>query len=166
MKLCIARILVTLAGLAGAAGAAAQTVLYKSVGPDGRTVYGDRPPADGRTAQTMKMVNLPSSPPSAATLAFLDQLRSGGASPAAAPASAELVLYTAAWCGYCKTAKAYLAGQGASYKEIDIESKAGAISFAQAGGQRSVPLLVKNGQRVQGFSAAAYDQLLRADKPR
>jgi len=161
MKLRLAFVLLMLVGAVRGADAPSQTTLYKSVGPDGRIVYGDRPPADGRSAQTLKFENLPSSPLSPATLAYLEQLKKGGATPQVAPPpSAELVLFTASWCGYCRKAKAYLATKGMPYKEIDIESNTGAASFAQAGGQRGVPLLVRNGQRVQGFSVAAYDALL------
>ena len=110
----------------------------------------------------MKFENLPSSPLSPATLAYLEQLKKSGAAAQVALPNGELVLFTTSWCAYCKKAKAYLANKGLSYKEIDIESNGGAASYAQAGGQRGVPLLFKNGQRVLGFSTTAYDALLRA----
>src|SRR5205085_7177493 len=147
-------------GTAQAADAPTQTTLYKSVGPDGRIVYGDRPPVDGRTAQTLKFENLPSSPVAPATLAYLEQLQKDGGTSQAALPSGELILFTTSWCPYCKKAKSYLASKGASYKEVDIESNAGAASYVQAGGQRGVPLLFKSGRRVLGFSATAYDALL------
>lgn len=134
----------------------------KSVGPDGRIVYGDRPPVDGRSAKTMKFENLPSSPLSPATLAYLEQLKNGGGAARAPLPDGELLLFTTSWCTYCKKAKAYLAGKGVAYREVDIESNSGAASYAQAGGRRGVPLLFKSGQRVLGFSASAYDELLRA----
>ena len=31
--------------------------LYKSIGPDGKVVYSDRPPADGRIDKTMQFEN-------------------------------------------------------------------------------------------------------------
>lgn len=162
MKLWLALCLLMLFGFVQGADAPSQTTLYKSVGPDGRIVYGDRPPVDGRAAQTMKFENLPSSPLSPQTLAYLEQLKKGSGTASAALPSGELVLFTTSWCAYCKKAKAYLASKGASYKEIDIESNAGAGAYVQAGGQRGVPLLFKSGQRVLGFSAAAYDALLGA----
>jgi glutaredoxin len=162
MKLWLTLVPFMLVGAVYGADAPTQTTLYKSVGPDGRIVYGDRPPVDGRSAQTMKFENLPSSPLSPATLAYLEQLKKGGGAAQAALPNGELVLFTTSWCAYCKKAKAYLASKGVSYKEVDIESNAGAASYAQAGGQRGVPLLFKNGQRVLGFSAGAYDALLSA----
>jgi glutaredoxin len=68
-------------------------------------------------------------------------------------------LYSAAWCGFCKRAKAYLAGKGITYQDFDIDTKDGMTAFAQAGGGKGVPLLLARGQRVQGFSPAAYDAL-------
>jgi glutaredoxin len=134
--------------------------LYKSVGPDGKIVYSDHPPAEGRVLKTMRFENLPTSAlPAAAT----EQLRRQKAqSTAAAPGG--IVLYTAAWCGYCKKAKAYLASKGIDYQEFDIDTEQGMISYAQAGGGKGIPLLLYGGQRIQGFSTAAYEALFASRK--
>jgi glutaredoxin len=160
MKLCLIVVLIASVSAAHGADTPTQTTLYKSVGQDGRTVYGDRLPVDGRTAQTMRFENLPSSPLSPATLAYLEQLKKGSGTSHAALPNGELILFTTSWCTYCKKAKAYLASKGATYKEVDIESDAGTASYVQAGGQRGVPLLFKSGQRVLGFTSSAYDALL------
>ena len=133
--------------------------LYKSVGPDGRIIYSDRPSVDARLEKTMTFENLPSSALPASTSAYIEQLRK--TAPAFSPqlATSEVALYTARWCGFCKRAKAYLGGKGVKYQEFDIESKNGMAAFARAGGARGIPLLVVGGQRVQGFSQGAYDAL-------
>jgi len=141
--------------------------VYKSIGPDGKTVYSDKPPAEGRIEKTMKFENLPSSALPAASLSYVEQLRRFRASsPAKKPDSvvAGVVLYSAAWCGYCKKAKAYLVAKSIPYQEIDIDTNDGMRAFAQAGGGRGVPLLLADGQRVQGFSPAAYDALFAGRK--
>ena len=133
--------------------------LYKYVDPDGKIGYSDRPPDKGRIEKTMKFENLPSSALPAATATYVEQLRRMRASsPASAPISG-VVLYSAVWCGYCKQAKAYLASKGIAYQEIDIDTNVGKASFAQSGGGKGVPLLLADGQSVQGFSPAAYDAL-------
>ncbi|NRF65500.1 glutaredoxin family protein [Aquincola sp. S2] len=132
----------------------AQT-LYKSIGPDGKVVYSDRPPAEGRVDKTLQFENLPSSAVPAATLSYVEQLKRMKQS--ALPPTNGLVLYSAAWCGYCRKAKAFLAGKGVSYQEIDIDTPDGKAAFAQAGGGRGVPLLLVNGQKIQGFSPEAYE---------
>jgi glutaredoxin len=146
---------------AAAPPATAQT-LYKSVGPDGRIVYSDRPPAEGRVDKTMSFENLPSSPVPAATLSYVEQLRRlREASP---PAVQGVVLYSATWCGFCRKAKAYLAAKRVAYQEIDIDTPTGRSAFAEAGGGKGVPLLIAKGQRLQGFSAAAYDTVFTAGR--
>jgi glutaredoxin len=141
---------------ASAPPVAAQT-LYKSVGPDGRIVYSDRPPVEGRVDKTMSFENLPSSPVPAATLSYVEQLRRlREASP---PPVEGVVLYSATWCGFCRKAKAYLAAKGVTYQEFDIDTPAGRSAYAQAGGGKGVPLLFAKGQRLQGFSATAYDSV-------
>ncbi len=144
----------------------AQT-LYKSVGPDGRVVYSDQPPADGKVQKTMTFENLPSTTLPAATAAYLEQqlkkLRTSSYTPSA-PATSGVVLYSADWCGYCKKAKAYLGEKGIGYREVNIDTPDGMTAFAQEGGGKGVPLLVADGQRVRGFSPPAYDALFARKK--
>lgn len=131
--------------------------LYKVITPDGRVLYTNQPPATGKVVKTLTPDAAPATalPPSAAEqLARLQSLR--------APTAGSLggvVLFSAAWCGHCTKAKAWLAGKGISYREVDIDTPDGMASFAQAGGGKGVPLLLAGGQRVQGFSPTAYDQL-------
>ena len=149
---------ILLAGIAVCAAQSTQKV-YKSVGPDGKTVYSDRPPAEGAIDKTLTFENLPASPLPAETSAYIEQLRrTVMPTPASAP-SAGVVLYSAAWCGFCKRAKAYLAAHGIPYQEFDIGTKAGMAAFVSAGGGKGVPLLLADGRRVQGFTPAAYDAL-------
>jgi len=138
------------------ATAGAQTV-YKSVGPDGKVVYSDSPPVDGKNARKLKFDKLPASPLPAPARASVDQLKRS--SSTAVPVTTAVVLYSASWCGYCKAAKAYLGARGIAYREIDVDTESGQAAYAQAGGGNGIPLLVAGGQRVQGFSQAAYDAL-------
>lgn len=142
--------------IALAATADAQTV-YKSVGPDGKVVYSDSPPVDAKKASKLKFDRLPSSPLPSPVRAAVDQPRPSAS--AAVPATTAVVLYSASWCGYCKAAKAYLGARGIAYREIDVDTESGQAAYAQAGGGNGIPLLVTGGQRVQGFSQAAYDAL-------
>jgi glutaredoxin len=139
--------------------ASAQAV-YKSVGPDGKVVYSDSPPVDGKNTRKLKFDNLPASPLPAPARASVDQLKRSPST--AVPVTTAVVLYSAAWCGYCKAAKAWLGSRGVAYREIDVDTESGQAAYAQAGGGNGIPLLVAGGQRVQGFSAAAYDALFPA----
>lgn len=140
---------------AASTSAVAQT-LYKSIGPDGSIVYSDRPPTEGKLEKTLKIEAAPSSSLPAASSSYLEQLRKRGLSTTAA-ATSGVVLYAVAWCGYCKKARAYLGSKKIAYQEIDVDTKDGLTAFSKDGGNSGVPMLVAGGQRIQGFSTAAYD---------
>lgn len=144
--------------LALSTAASAQS-LYKSVSPDGKITYSNKPPSEAQVVKKFEFADQPSSALPDTLSKLIGNLRqSGGASPAAA-ASGETVLYAASWCGYCKKAKAYLAEKNIPYKEIDVDSEEGQIAFAQASTGTGIPLILVGDQRVQGFSLEAYDQL-------
>lgn len=143
------------AGLLAFAPAFGQT-LYKFVTPDGRVVYSDHPPAQGKVLKTITPDSTPATalPASAAEqLRKLQELRPGGAQIGG------VVLYSAVWCGYCTRAKAWLAARKIGFREVDIDTPDGLASFAQAGGGQGVPLLLARGQRVQGFSPQSYERV-------
>ena len=140
------------------------TTLYKSVGPDGKIVYADRPPGAGQTAKALTFENMPATPLSATTLAYIEELGKSKPPPSAARSSNEAILFTTAWCGYCRQARAYLASKGVAYRDVDIETKHGLVEYVRAGGTKGVPLLVANKKRVLGFSTAGYDSLFSKAK--
>jgi glutaredoxin len=161
MKLPLAILLAALC--APAAAQTTTTTLYKSIGPDGRTIYSDRPTSSAREAKALTFYSAPASPLSAETLAYIDQLAKSSDARVPSPSS-DTVLFSAVWCGYCKQAKAYLTGKRIAYRELDIDTKHGLLAYARAGGKRGVPLLVANGQSVTGFSTSAYDALFAPHK--
>lgn len=140
------------------------TTLFKSIGPDGKTIYSDRPTPNAREAKTLTFHNAPASPLSAETLLYIDQLKKSADANTKTPGTSETVLFSAVWCGYCKLAKTYLATKKVSYREVDIDTKDGLLAYARAGGKQGVPLLVANGQSLSGFSSASYDAILAPRK--
>ncbi len=133
------------------------TTLYKSTGPDGKTIYSDQPAPQGRDAKMLTFRNAPATPLSAQTLAYIEQLKKSADTRSKASASGETVLFSAVWCGYCKLAKNYLVARQVPYREVDIDTKDGLLAYVQAGGKQGVPLLLANGQNLSGFSSASYD---------
>lgn len=141
--------------------------LYKSIGPDGRTVYSDRPPVEGRLEKTMKIEQQPASALDARSLSYVEQLNRLRASSPQLPAAPEdTVLFSAKWCGYCKLAKAYMAGKGIPFREVDIDTQAGLAAYASAGGTKGIPLLVRGTTRIQGFSEASYAAAFAKERQR
>ena len=149
-------ILIVFALLLCASDLNAQT-LYKSIGPDGKAIYSDKPPAEGKLQKTLKAESLPNTALPPGFAAELEALRKSGAK--ASVPSASTVLYAASWCGYCRQARAYLSRASIKYEDIDIDTPSGKAAFVAAGGGGGVPLLVVKGQQLRGFSALAYDQV-------
>lgn len=139
-------------------GALAGTI-YKSVTPDGRVVFSDQQPREGRLEKVMQFKDQPASDIPASTLSEIERLKKAAANPAtdSAIASKDLILYSASWCGYCKKAKSYLAVKGISYREVDIDTNYGKVGFAEVRGGRGVPLMLSGTKRMQGFSKEGYD---------
>ena len=64
----------------------------------------------------------------------------------------ELLLYSAAWCRDCRTAKRFLDQHSIAYKEIDIENTPGAADEVIANvGKRAIPQFVLNGKWIQPY---------------
>ncbi len=148
------------AGLLAAAGASLQAeTLYKSVGPDGKIVYSDRPPTAGKLEKTLDIKTLPNTAIPPGVLKEMERLKKEGKATAAAPATGTL-LFSATGCGYCRQAKAHLAQRGVTYREFDIDTPDGQAAFVQMGGGGGVPLLIRNGEKLRGYSRDGYEALL------
>lgn len=150
------------------AAAAQAQPLYKVVGPDGKITYTDQPPADPKTATTMQIQSAPSTPLPESVLKYQAELQKSMQNRLAAAktqdSSGPPTLFSAAWCGYCTKAKAYLAAKRISFREVDIDTEDGARAYVEAGGKKGIPLLVAGGRRQQGFSEGSYDSFFAAKK--
>jgi glutaredoxin len=129
----------------------AQADIYRWTDAHGRIHYSDKAPADRQAQQVKTPINSISGP------AVVSQTHAP-----AAGARATVRIYTAAWCGYCKRAKAHLSARGVPYQEIDVETTdSGRREFAQLGG-RGVPVILVGDRRMDGFDAGGLDAMLAA----
>ena len=68
----------------------------------------------------------------------------------------DIVLYTTAWCGYCRRATALLDNLGLDYEEISLDHDPG---FRQRvydlGRQWTVPLVLIDGEPIGGYDELA-----------
>lgn len=72
----------------------------------------------------------------------------------------KIVMYTTSTCPACTAAKSYFKQRGISYLEMNVEANQQAMEqFAKLGG-RGVPLIIINGQTVEGFNPGRIEQLL------
>lgn len=158
------KMLMILALMMPALGHAA--TVYRSVGPEGQVIYSDKPPADGKVERTLSFSNLPATPMPESVRKYRDELEKSMqkrlTDAGRFRSSGQAVLFSAKWCGYCTRAKGYLAEKKIPYQEFDIDTADGMRALVEAGGGRSVPVLLWDNQRVQGFSRPAYDALFGA----
>ena len=131
------------------------------VGPDGQTVYSDKPPHDTKNVKKLDFADLPAT---ALPASVLRNARRAPEEHAEAVSggphlSAGTVLFTAKWCGYYARAKAYLAEKRIPYQEHDIDTPEGMRAYVAAGGSRGVPVLLYKTEKVRDFSRPAYDTL-------
>ena len=64
----------------------------------------------------------------------------------------ELIVYSAAWCRDCRTAKRFLDQHSIPYTEIDIENTPGAADLVLANvGKRAIPQFVLDGKWIQPY---------------
>ena len=137
--------------------------MYKSVGADGKILYSDQPPTGGKVEKTLNYVNLPATPLPESVIRYRDELEKSMKARLSetrkSPDTKQATILTAQWCGYCRQAKAYLAEKKIAYKEYDIDTQEGMRAMVEFGGGSGVPVLLWHGQKIKGFSAAAYDAL-------
>lgn len=76
-------------------------------------------------------------------------------------ASGRVVMLSTTWCGVCKHARAHMVRNGIAFTEYDVETSAtGRDEYRRLAG-RGVPIILVGDQRMDGFSAARLDQMLK-----
>ncbi|MEQ9638449.1 MAG: glutaredoxin 3 [Alphaproteobacteria bacterium] len=85
---------------------------------------------------------------------------------------AKVEIYSTIWCGFCARAKGLLNAKGVQFRDIDIETTAGARDemLARSGGRTSVPQIFIDGHHVGGSDdlialerAGKLDPMLRSE---
>ncbi len=107
----------------------------KWVDQNGKVHYGERPPENATVQDVDAAISVVGN--------------EGNAKPS-------VVLYSTAWCGYCRKARAFLQRNNIPFREVDIEKSEQGNRRYKAMGGRGVPLLVVGKETVQGFNQAKY----------
>ncbi|OLP05597.1 glutaredoxin [Rhodoferax antarcticus ANT.BR] len=131
----------------------AQT-LYRSVGPDGRITFSDKPPASAA-----RVTPLSADGTDAGT----------GAANAALPYALRQVvsrypvtLFTSKECAPCDQGRTLLRSRGIPYSEKTITSNDDAESLKRLADTSSLPLLTIGSQQIKGYSSQEWTQYLNA----
>ena len=127
----------------------AQTV-YKSVGPDGKVTFSDRPPQEVPAAVVGK--------PKAGGTGSSDAASSGSANPTLpyelkqVTAKYPVTLYTTSNCGPCDAGRAVLAKRGVPFTEKCIVTNEDIGAFSRITKDNTLPYLTIGGQQIKGFT--------------
>ncbi len=74
----------------------------------------------------------------------------------------DVVVYTTSWCGWCKRTLAWLDAKGVDYENRDVETNADwAEEMRDLTGSGGVPVIVIDGEVIQGFDQAQMNEMLR-----
>lgn len=143
----------TVLALFALAAVAPADEIHRWVDANGQVHFGDRAPEGAASQRVTVRPNVYSSPAVEAMQANFH-------------APSTVVLYSTAWCGYCRKAREYFRAKGIAYSEYDVEtSDKGRQDYARLGA-RGVPVILVGGKRLNGFSPQAFEQLYAASRDR
>lgn len=75
---------------------------------------------------------------------------------------ANVTIYSAPWCVYCKMAKAYMDGNKVKYTEVDVSTdEKGKEDMIKKSGQLAIPVLDVDGEIIIGFDKPALKEALK-----
>ncbi len=144
--------LVTLALSALLTSPAGFAQLYKWVDDQGKVHYGDSPPEGAALKQIRGNV-------SSFTSVTVEPFELDESLLTTPSKTRTVIMYSTSWCGYCKKAAKHFRKHGIPFKEYDIEkSQKGARDYKKLNG-RGVPIILVGKQRMNGFSAEAFDRM-------
>lgn len=124
--------------------------IYRWTDADGNVQFGDRPPPSLKARPIELKINSYES----VTIEPFVPFKSGRPHKSKA-----VILYSTAWCGYCRKARNYLKENKIPFEEYDVEkSDKGKRDYERLNG-RGVPILLIGDQRMNGFSVARFRKL-------
>lgn len=124
----------------------ASAEIYKWKDSDGKIHYSDKA-AKSVSATTVKIENI-NSFTSSNYLPITNALRENN-----------VVMFSASWCGYCKTAKTYFYQHNIKFIEFDVENNASARGYYDSLGEIGVPVILYKKQKLTGFSEDGFKRI-------
>ena len=118
--------------------------IYRWVDAQGRSHFSDQKPATNNAEEVTVKPNVYSSVP------FDDTTLDSGN---------KVVMYSIAWCGYCKKARAYFNANNIRYTDYDIEKDFNAKRRFMLFGGTGTPVIFIGKKRLNGFSEKRFQQL-------
>jgi glutaredoxin len=145
----VTRRVILLALLIPAAGLHAE--IYKWVDEQGQVHYSDQKPEDGPVTE------IPMESRSYQGISYgTVEVDAQKVAP-----KARVVMLSATWCGTCKKAKQYFRRNGIPFLEYDIEKSSRGKRLYEQLGATGVPVILVGKKRMNGFSEAGFERLIR-----
>jgi glutaredoxin len=129
---------------ASAAVAPAEAEIYRWTAPNGRIHFGDHKPS-GESAGPAEPFQ------GRGALSFI---AGGTAHPR------KIRLFTATDCATCQAARDYLKKRGTPFDELDVSRSLSAKSEFERVGGKTLPVILLDRQRLDGFEAGLVDMML------
>jgi glutaredoxin len=130
--------------------ASAHAQLYKSIGPDGKVIYSDTPPAEAKRVEA-KSVALGEAGGRGLPYELSEAVK-----------NSPVTLYTGAKCIPCDDGRKLLNTRGIPFTEKTVTSSEDVARLRQAGGDTQLPLLIVGRNKQQGFEAGGWGAALTA----
>jgi glutaredoxin len=163
MRLRVWRSIITLVGLCAlSVGSSTAGEIYKWIDEHGRVQFSDKAP-DKEQVETITIKPIANSikSPRVSVSDFLQnaQLTRNQVLKDKASRDRPVVMYSAVWCGVCKTARQYFQANNIPFSEYDVEkSERGRNDYARLKG-RGVPIILVGKKRMDGFSPARFKNM-------
>jgi len=130
----------------------AHAELYKWVDENGKIYFSDQKPAENKTEVETVTLQI-----TTYTYVSVDDYDAGDTDSDSA--NKKVVMYSTAWCGYCKKARKHFKKNNIAYIDYDIEKNKSAKKRYDKLGGTGVPVILVGKKRMNGFSASGFDKI-------
>jgi glutaredoxin len=138
--------------LLGATAISIAQPIYRSVGPDGKVTFSDKPPVSAN----VKVTNAAGASGSGmASSSWPYELRQ-------VSQKYPVTLYTSENCAPCQTARSMLLTRGVPFSEKTVTTAEDSQALLRLSGENSLPFATIGGQQLKGFSDVEWTQFLNA----
>ncbi len=129
------------------------TEIYKWTDSNGVVHFGGQPPDSEKSEIVNVTVTRPSISDSSSESAKVD---SGSERRGQ---NKKVIMYSTAWCPYCRKAREYFKKKGIRFVEYDVEKLPRRMrEFKKLGGTGYPLILIGKNQQMQGFSVSGFDR--------
>lgn len=136
-------------------GTAAAQQIFRSVGPDGRVTFSDRPAPDAASRATTASVASAGASAGSELAALPFDLRQ-------AASTYPVTLFSGPECAPCLQGQRLLASRGIPFAEKTVSTNEDIEALKRLVGAPTLPVLTIGGQQLKGFSEVEWGQYLDA----